>query len=128
MSRKDATLKTTVTSTLSALLTHVTPDVISVAVIRASPVMGLFALEEVKLVQAFVPIFRFKSSSPVILRPIFNRFTNNLCVPVVPCNEVNNCSPHAQCLYDPSVSDYRCRCNRGYDGDGIACTPRGMFG
>ncbi|XP_076672085.1 nidogen isoform X2 [Andrena cerasifolii] len=38
------------------------------------------------------------------------------------CNVVNRCHPYAQCIYVPSTSDYECRCNAGYEGDGMECT------
>jgi nidogen (entactin) len=38
------------------------------------------------------------------------------------CNVVNRCHPYAQCIYVPSTSDYECRCNPGYEGDGMECT------
>ncbi|KAK3595925.1 hypothetical protein CHS0354_032433 [Potamilus streckersoni] len=44
---------------------------------------------------------------------------------VVPCNEVDNCSEFAECVYDPNALSYRCRCRRGYDGNGFTCTARG---
>ncbi|XP_056022380.1 nidogen-1-like isoform X2 [Ostrea edulis] len=43
----------------------------------------------------------------------------------VSCNQINNCSPFAECLYNLSVDSYRCRCRPGYDGDGKACIPSG---
>ncbi|KAK3092564.1 hypothetical protein FSP39_004468 [Pinctada imbricata] len=43
----------------------------------------------------------------------------------ISCNQVNNCSPYAQCLFDQFDQRYRCRCNRGYDGDGLTCVPQG---
>ncbi|XP_018315632.1 nidogen-2 isoform X2 [Mycetomoellerius zeteki] len=38
------------------------------------------------------------------------------------CNVVNRCHPYAQCIYVTSTSDYECRCNPGYEGDGMECT------
>ncbi|XP_062604167.1 nidogen-1-like, partial [Saccostrea cucullata] len=43
----------------------------------------------------------------------------------VSCNQINNCSPFAECLYNLSVNSFRCRCRPGYDGDGKICTPSG---
>ena len=43
----------------------------------------------------------------------------------ISCNQINNCSPFAECLYNLSVDSYRCRCRPGYDGDGISCIPSG---
>ncbi|XP_050738868.1 nidogen-like isoform X2 [Eriocheir sinensis] len=37
------------------------------------------------------------------------------------CHDVNNCHPNAQCMYDSYIQSYSCRCNAGYDGDGIYC-------
>ena len=45
----------------------------------------------------------------------------------ISCNQINNCSPFAECLYNLSVDSYRCRCRPGYDGDGISCIPSGKF-
>lgn len=45
---------------------------------------------------------------------------------VIPCNEVDNCSEFAECLYSPVTQGYSCRCNRGYEGDGFTCRPRGV--
>ncbi|XP_012271445.1 nidogen-2 isoform X2 [Orussus abietinus] len=38
------------------------------------------------------------------------------------CNVVNRCHPYAQCVYVISTGDYECRCNQGYEGDGMECT------
>ncbi|XP_025991116.1 nidogen isoform X2 [Solenopsis invicta] len=38
------------------------------------------------------------------------------------CNVVNRCHPYAQCIYVTSTGDYECRCNPGYEGDGMECT------
>ncbi|XP_017755220.1 PREDICTED: nidogen-2 isoform X3 [Eufriesea mexicana] len=38
------------------------------------------------------------------------------------CNVVNWCHPYAQCIYVPSTAHYECRCNPGYEGDGMDCT------
>ncbi|XP_012137362.2 nidogen isoform X2 [Megachile rotundata] len=38
------------------------------------------------------------------------------------CNVVNRCHPYAQCVYVTSTADYECRCNPGYEGDGMECT------
>lgn len=35
---------------------------------------------------------------------------------------INKCHPYAQCVYDPTVGKYQCRCTGGYEGDGIECT------
>lgn len=43
----------------------------------------------------------------------------------ISCNQINNCSPFAECLYSLSVDSYRCRCRPGYDGDGTSCIPSG---
>jgi EGF-like domain. len=45
----------------------------------------------------------------------------------VPCNAVNTCHPHAQCVFFPSRGQYQCQCNAGYDGDGFECTEIGKF-
>ncbi|KAK9309648.1 hypothetical protein QLX08_000853 [Tetragonisca angustula] len=37
------------------------------------------------------------------------------------CNVVNRCHPYAQCIYVTSTGDYECRCNPGYEGDGMEC-------
>ncbi|XP_050461827.1 nidogen isoform X2 [Cataglyphis hispanica] len=38
------------------------------------------------------------------------------------CNVVNRCHPYAQCIYVTTTRDYECRCNPGYEGDGMECT------
>lgn len=43
----------------------------------------------------------------------------------ISCNQINNCSPFAECLYSLSVDSYRCRCRPGFDGDGTSCIPSG---
>ncbi|XP_078048205.1 nidogen isoform X4 [Augochlora pura] len=40
----------------------------------------------------------------------------------LPCNVVNRCHPYAQCVYVTSNGDYECRCNPGFNGNGIECT------
>ncbi|XP_031368253.1 nidogen isoform X4 [Apis dorsata] len=37
------------------------------------------------------------------------------------CNVMNRCHPYAQCIYVTSTADYECRCNPGYEGDGMEC-------
>ncbi|XP_017793749.1 PREDICTED: nidogen-2 [Habropoda laboriosa] len=37
------------------------------------------------------------------------------------CNVVNRCHPYAQCIYVTSTTHYECRCNPGYEGDGMEC-------
>ncbi|EZA61094.1 nidogen-2 isoform X1 [Ooceraea biroi] len=37
------------------------------------------------------------------------------------CNVVNRCHPYAQCIYMAATGDYECRCNPGYEGDGMEC-------
>lgn len=37
------------------------------------------------------------------------------------CNVMNRCHPYAQCIYVTSTADYECRCNQGYEGDGMEC-------
>ncbi|CAK9821012.1 Ndg [Anthophora plagiata] len=37
------------------------------------------------------------------------------------CNVVNRCHPYAQCVYVTSTSNYECRCNPSYEGDGMEC-------
>ncbi|XP_078048195.1 nidogen isoform X3 [Augochlora pura] len=65
----------------------------------------------------------------------YNR-TDEICVPQpgynhetmgpsgvhLPCNVVNRCHPYAQCVYVTSNGDYECRCNPGFNGNGIECT------
>ncbi|XP_017878833.1 nidogen-1 isoform X2 [Ceratina calcarata] len=58
---------------------------------------------------------------------------NNDCVPSerehkpnnydrdLSCNVVNRCHPYAQCIFVAATSDYECRCNPGYEGDGLDC-------
>ncbi|XP_071534542.1 nidogen [Panulirus ornatus] len=43
----------------------------------------------------------------------------------VSCNEVNNCHPNAQCIYDSYSRTYTCQCNAGFDGDGYHCSELG---
>lgn len=45
---------------------------------------------------------------------------------LVSCNVVNRCHPHAQCIYEPSINDYICRCAPGYEGDGDECIKTGI--
>ncbi|XP_069945612.1 nidogen isoform X2 [Cherax quadricarinatus] len=37
------------------------------------------------------------------------------------CNEVNNCHPNAQCIYDSYSQTYSCQCDAGFDGNGFYC-------
>ncbi|XP_011690826.1 PREDICTED: nidogen-2 isoform X2 [Wasmannia auropunctata] len=37
------------------------------------------------------------------------------------CNVVNRCHPYAQCIPIPGTDNYECRCNPGYEGDGMEC-------
>ena len=37
------------------------------------------------------------------------------------CNQVNNCHSNGQCIYEPTTSQYLCRCNEGFIGDGYQC-------
>lgn len=39
----------------------------------------------------------------------------------VPCNDVNICNTHAQCLRNATTRTYYCQCNPGYEGDGFEC-------
>ncbi|XP_071454679.1 nidogen-like isoform X2 [Hetaerina americana] len=39
----------------------------------------------------------------------------------ISCNVVNNCHPHAQCIYVTPMGHYQCQCNAGYEGDGYEC-------
>lgn len=48
-----------------------------------------------------------------------------LCL--VSCNVMNRCHPYAQCIYVTSTADYECRCNPGYEGDGMECIKTGTF-
>ncbi|KAK6191563.1 hypothetical protein SNE40_003218 [Patella caerulea] len=43
---------------------------------------------------------------------------------IVPCNQINNCAPTAECIYNPDSLSYRCRCGPGYEGDGYQCRRR----
>ena len=45
----------------------------------------------------------------------------------VSCNVVNRCHPYAQCIYVTSTGDYECRCNPGYEGDGMECAKTGTL-
>uniref|UniRef100_A0A4D5RTH0 Putative lipophorin receptor n=1 Tax=Ixodes scapularis TaxID=6945 RepID=A0A4D5RTH0_IXOSC len=45
-----------------------------------------------------------------------------VCRPLDECSTLENCDPHAQCLFDGRR--YRCQCNDGYSGDGKVCEPR----
>ncbi|CAH1396121.1 unnamed protein product [Nezara viridula] len=54
-----------------------------------------------------------------------------LCVPQTPshsnhrhssCKELNNCDKNARCIYVADKRDYECKCNAGYEGDGISCS------
>lgn len=40
---------------------------------------------------------------------------------------MNRCHPYAQCIYVTSTADYECRCNQGYEGDGMECIKTGTF-
>lgn len=40
---------------------------------------------------------------------------------------MNRCHPYAQCIYVTSTADYECRCNPGYEGDGMECIKTGTF-
>ena len=60
---------------------------------------------------------------PPLLPTLNNLF---LCASVTPCNQVNNCDRDAECIYDPDTLSYRCRCGRGFDGDGYTCHQKGM--
>ncbi|XP_046389156.1 nidogen-like isoform X2 [Ischnura elegans] len=40
----------------------------------------------------------------------------------ITCNVVNNCHPHAQCIYVTPSGHYQCQCNAGYEGDGYECS------
>ncbi|KAK7591209.1 hypothetical protein V9T40_002822 [Parthenolecanium corni] len=43
----------------------------------------------------------------------------------VSCNDVNNCSPNADCILNDVSNSYGCRCIRGYYGDGYFCKAYG---
>lgn len=45
----------------------------------------------------------------------------------VSCNVVNRCHPYAQCIYMATTGDYECRCNPGYEGDGMECAKTGTL-
>lgn len=53
------------------------------------------------------------------------RNCTRLCL--VSCNVMNRCHPYAQCIYVTSTADYECRCNPGYEGDGMECIKTGTF-
>ncbi|XP_017755219.1 PREDICTED: nidogen-2 isoform X2 [Eufriesea mexicana] len=55
-------------------------------------------------------------------RPGFNHETMGPSGVHLSCNVVNWCHPYAQCIYVPSTAHYECRCNPGYEGDGMDCT------
>ncbi|XP_063236036.1 nidogen isoform X2 [Bacillus rossius redtenbacheri] len=37
------------------------------------------------------------------------------------CNEIRNCHPYAQCVFNIKSDRYECQCNAGYEGDGYNC-------
>lgn len=37
------------------------------------------------------------------------------------CNTTHNCSPYADCLYNPMTSSYECKCLSEFIGDGYNC-------
>lgn len=43
------------------------------------------------------------------------------------CNTINNCHPQAQCIYLASKGAYECKCNAGYEGDGLDCSEIGKL-
>lgn len=40
------------------------------------------------------------------------------------CDVENNCSPHANCIWDEHQYRYDCACNPGYDGNGYTCVEK----
>nr|XP_018901687.1 PREDICTED: nidogen-2-like [Bemisia tabaci] len=47
-----------------------------------------------------------------------------LCTPLptsASCNTTHNCSPYADCLYNPMTSSYECKCLSEFIGDGYNC-------
>ncbi|XP_060821543.1 nidogen-like isoform X2 [Bombus pascuorum] len=54
-------------------------------------------------------------------RPGFNHETLGPSGFHLSCNVVNRCHPYAQCIYMATTGDYECRCNPGYEGDGMEC-------
>jgi len=47
----------------------------------------------------------------------------NECEPIVfGCNEVDNCDPNADCVYDQPSAGYMCECMDGFSGDGYFCS------
>ncbi|XP_076380704.1 nidogen isoform X1 [Megalopta genalis] len=55
-------------------------------------------------------------------RPGYNHETMGPSGVHFPCNVVNRCHPYAQCVYVTSTGDYECRCNPGFNGNGVECT------
>lgn len=40
----------------------------------------------------------------------------------ISCDSVNNCHPHASCVYVPALQTHKCVCNVGFLGDGLECS------
>lgn len=45
------------------------------------------------------------------------------CLPdkEMPCDLENNCSPYGICAYNQERSEYECKCQEGYHGNGYVC-------
>lgn len=52
---------------------------------------------------------------------------NVLYHPAIPCNQVNNCDRNAECVYNPDMHSYTCKCTKGFEGDGLVCTEKGKL-
>ncbi|XP_043265975.1 nidogen isoform X2 [Colletes gigas] len=63
-----------------------------------------------------------RSEEICVPRPGYNHETMGPSGVHLSCNVVNRCHPYAQCIYVTSTADYECRCNPGYEGDGMDCT------
>lgn len=62
-----------------------------------------------------------------IARCDWKHYRNCARLCLVSCNVMNRCHPYAQCIYVTSTADYECRCNQGYEGDGMECIKTGTF-
>lgn len=49
------------------------------------------------------------------------------CCTDVSCLQVDICDIHATCTYNEAKGKAICICNPGYQGDGILCTPTGIY-